>query len=938
MVPSPIVVDVTGCADADLGDGRPFTPSPAVLGPWRTDPATAQSIQFPDSAVQGSLGNRFVEMAKRWSDSTALRSPSGVWSYEELEMCVERSAAALVGHLGSVGGAPVAVLAAHDGALVIAILAVIRSGNVVLVLDPMAPRTQTADMLDEVGAVLLLHDDEHAGAAKALLELSITPKAVALDDLDAEPVDLPEPGPGSPAMLAFTSGTSGGPKAAVITHGLLLNLVRGATNALGIGPGDRMPMLFPTSMAVAAYPMFLPLLNGGTLTTLDVRSVGFAPIGAFLEDERITLAYLAPTVVRFLVDALGDRSFPDLRMVALGGEGIDSDVIELTRRLFSPIHVAIGYGTTETGVVSLAVLSGGEPAPTEVSCGIAVEAVELFVLDEHGEAVAIGEPGEIAVCSPHMFDGYLGHPDLDVVVLASDPKARPGWRLYRTGDYGRIDQNGALLVRGRIDTKVKVRGRFVVLGDVEAALNELDDIAAAVVVAETIGGVADLTAYVVAAEADFDPVLVRARLLERHESYRVPSRWVVLESLPVLPNGKTDRRALPPTGSVDGSIFGGGAQDPGDESADEKSVDLQIERIFRALTDIWSDLLPVEEFGPDDDFAHLGGDSLLAAQMLVRVEQRLGVTVPMGELIHARSIHSLTRVVNRLGGMSGEPSTVACVQEGAAGHPVLWFVHDLQGSAYRVRHVAERLGVDQPVWSFESPYLRGEPDRFGSLESFAANYVRDLRSVQPRGPYWLCGYSFGGVCAYEMARQLVGEGDEVVFLGIVDVGPGYRGPGWHAHRSPFRPWFGVAKSPEVGSTFSEQVRHYLDMARTGPSRLGRHLMVRSGLSRVIDPFRFRHDLRTHGRVRPAWRLWYAWEEHWKLASIAWDRTNPYDGVVDLFWAESTPSADASLGWSSLVGDLRIHRFPGDHIGILEERGASGLAGVLRASIDARSDE
>lgn len=860
-------------------------------------------------------------------------------------------ASALIGRLGTDTALPVSVLMDHDGPLVAVILAVIRSGHVVVVLDPMLPVSQLSDMVAEVESVFLIHDVKHRDTAKELASEIDMLEAVDSDLLDDAPVEPPSRGPRSPAMLAFTSGTSGGAKAAVITHGLLLNLVRGATNAFGIGPADRMPMLFPTSMAVAAYPMFLPLLNGGTLVTLDVRSLGFAPVGPFLRDERISVAYLAPTVVRFLADAVRGQTFPDLRMIALGGEGIDADAVELTRSLFKPKMVGVGYGTTETGVVSLAAFDGDNPSPPVVPSGFAVPDVELFVLDDAGSQVAPGTSGEIAVCSPHIFAGYRGHPELDAVVVGVDPRDRVGWRLYRTGDHGHLDDDGALVVEGRIDTKVKIRGRFVVLGDVEAALHDLDEVAAAAVVARSRAGISELVAYVVSAAGELEPTRLRAKLLERFEAYRVPSAWVLLDELPRLPNGKTDRRSLPSialpeladggAGSVRDPDHGGAEEQgkvrsgPGRRWVDVADADPRVQQLRLALTSIWQDLLPCADISIDDDFMHLGGDSLLAAQMLVLVEQRLGVIVPMGDLIHARTIRTLSDVLQRRLSATSATSTVACVQDSDSSRPRLWFVHDLQGSAYRLRNLADGLGSDQALWSFESPLLRGEPNTFRDLGDFAASYVADMRREQPTGPYWLGGYSFGGICAYEMARQLAADGEEVAFLAVVDVGPGYRGPGWHARRSPFRPWFGVAKPPDPGVGLLERGRHYLDMARSGPARISRHLMVRTGLARLIDPIRFRRDLHTHGRVRPSWRLWYAWEEHWKLAARSWDRANVYGGVVDLFWADDTPSADSTLGWGQLVGTLRIHGFPGDHIGVLEERGAPALARVLRDVMDER---
>jgi thioesterase domain-containing protein/acyl carrier protein len=400
---------------------------------------------------------------------------------------------------------------------------------------------------------------------------------------------------------------------------------------------------------------------------------------------------------------------------------------------------------------------------------------------------------------------------------------------------------------------------------------------------------------------------------------------VVLDELPRLPNGKTNRRALPPPELV---VAPGTA---GSTSSGDVRSHLRSE-----LRRLWEELLPVGTVGDDEDFAHLGGDSLLAAQMLVQFEHRTGIVVPMGEMVHARTVRDLAEVAARIRTAAGSPVTM-CVQHGDESvRPRLWFVHDLQGSGYRVRHLAAELGPDQPVWSFESPLLGGEPNPFSSLETFAALYATELRRTQPSGPYWLAGYSFGGICAYEIARQLERDGDEVAFLGVVDVGPGYRGPGWHGHHAPFRPWFGVRKPPSSELSTWQQLRAYARMVRETPAGFARHLMVRSGLAQWIDPVRFRLEIMRTGRVRPEWRLWYAWDQHWRLAARAWDRATPYPGRLDLFWANESPSADATMGWSGRVGEVAVHRFDGDHEGVLEPRGAPAMARVLRAAIDERA--
>lgn len=898
------------------------------LGPWRANTPPAGFVPFPDAALAGSVVDRWLAMSHRFPDRVALRSSDRAWTYAELRSEVLGRADALGSQVSGAEPQRVAILGSHDGDLVVAILTVIGAGHVVVVLDPESPDDQLLSVLAEARPTHLVHGEGHGDRAAALASSSGGGvRVLALADLDGDPTAaLPVRGPRDAVMLAFTSGTTGSSKGAIITNAVLLNLVRGATNALGIGPEDRMPMLFPVSMAVAAYPMFLPLLNGGALSTLDVRGVGLAPVGPFLVDERITVAYLSPTVVRFLEDSLAGLSFPDLRLVAMGGELVDADVVELAARVFGSDLLANGYGTTETGVVTLHVIDPAERPSGAVPVGRAVPEVEVLVLGDDGAELPTGDVGEVVVCSPHLFEGYFGHPEMSRQVLDDDPTGRPGWRRYRTGDHGSLDASGALTVTGRLDAKVKVRGRFVVLGDVEASIRTLPDISDAAVVASTSGGITELIAYVVAADGtELRITDLRAALLESTDAFKVPARWVVLDELPVLPNGKTDRRALPAPEVVCGVTSG--PVPPATASEHEETR--------RQVRDLWELLLPVGVIGPDEDFFHLGGDSLLAAQMLVMVEQQFRVQIPMAEMIQARTVRQMAEVLIRLRRDPGQArSVVRCVQAGdESTRPRLWFVHDLSGSSFRVRHLARELGPDQPVWSFESPLILGDPPAFTSLDTFAANYLTHLRRAQPEGPYWLAGYSFGGICAYEMARQLRQDGEEVAFLGVVDVGPGYRGPGWHTRRSPMRPWFGVAPPPPEGAALREQLTYYEEMARASKAGAARHLMVRTGVARVVDPLRFREDLRRRGNVRPEWRLWYAWEQHWKLAATSWNRAHTYGGHLDLFWADQSASTDSSMGWGPLVAGLDIHRIPGQHERLLDEQGATGLARSLRATLD-----
>jgi len=817
----------------------------------------------------------------------------------------------------------VAVLCAHGPDLVEAILGVLAAGRVVVVIDPQAPTAVSATVLRHSRAATLLHDTGLADLADALLaEVSeagapVAPELLALDAVDAAAVPGPGTGPppvavraADPAMLAYTSGSTGDPKAAVLSHRALLQVMKGATDTLAISPGDRLPMLFPVSLAVAAYPMFLPLVNGAALCTFDLRSAGLASFVDWLADQRITVIYLSPTVARFMERS--DRRLEDLRLVVLGGERVDADAVRVVRDVFGEgALVANGYGTTETGVLTFFFTTPGESYPEEmVPVGYPVEGMDLSIVD-----------GELSVRSRFLFDGYWQDAEATAAVLR--PRA-DGTADYRTADLADLDDRGLLTLGGRADTELKVRGQRVVPSAVEQALLALAEVVDAVVEGRDDAlGTTRLVAWVVPADGlgESPSSVVRAALEATVKPAMVPADIVVIDRLPMLPNGKLDRQALP---------------DPTGRPADLGPAAPARTPLERDLVQIWRDVLWVDGIGVDDDFADLGGHSLDAARMLVVVEEQLGVAVPMADLLTVRTIAQLAEAVERHRARTGRLSTVVEVQRGDPSRPRLFFAHDLYGTAYVLRHLAVALGADQPLSGFESPLLRGPKSPFPDLETLAMRYVIDLRLAQPEGPYHLAGYSFGGVMAFEMARQLLEDGEAVAFLGVVDVGPGYRGKHYDPHKVLDKPWMGVTSPPDPALPVRDRIRYYRDMVRRDKVDAVHHLLLRSGLDRFTDPLQFGLDLRRTDRIHPGRRTAYSWRTHWQLGRrYPWDGRT-YAGDMTLFWADATASADATMGWGAIVqGDLEIVRISVLHDEVMKEEAASQLGGPLRAALDRR---
>jgi amino acid adenylation domain-containing protein len=894
------------------GVGRP---------PWHGRGGRPGSTPLPEAALLGGVVDRIRVVGEATPDVVAISAPSGDLTYRQL--LDEVAAVARGVHAEApAGNVPVAIVLEHDGPLVTTLLGVLAAGKVVHVIDPQGPEPVSRALLEDSGATLLLADAAHHELAERIAPPGTTVRLVDRVRVEGagfpDVVVLPEDG----AMLAYTSGTTGAPKGALIAHKVLLQLGRGAVEGLGIGADDTLPMLFPISLAVAAYPLFLPLFTGGRLCILDVRSVGLDPLPGWVEEQGITVMYLSPTVIRFIDELAPDGPYSTVRLVVLGGERVDRGAVEVARKVFrDDVVLANGYGLTETGVLTFWFLDADEP-PSEgatVPVGYPIAETDLLVLDADGEPVPPGGTGEVYVRSPYLFSGYWGRPELDVMVLRDDPET--GVPVYSTGDLGHVHADGYLEVVGRSDAQVKIRGHRVVLGEVEEALLALDLVKDAVVVHRQEGDESSLVAFVVAEPGDDGerPTVgsVRTLLADHVAAPMVPGTFVLLDELPTLPNGKLDRQALRATP----------AERPDDLGTAYREARDDVER--RVLA-IWEGLLDVRPIGVADDFFELGGHSLLAASMLIQVEEATGVAVPMSDLVDGATVESVADVVRR-----GEPerprSTVVVLQEGEPGRAPLVWCHDLHGSAFRFQALARAIGPDQPVVAFESPFLAAQPPPFRSIETLALAYATDLTRRFPEGPYLLGGYSFGGILAFEVAQQLLRDGHQVELLAIVDVGPAYRGINHSTHHPPPKPWLGIAPPADPSLPPLRRAKHYLGMP---PKVAARHAIWRAGLDGYLEPLLFRRDLRETGRIAPGHRLWYAWRTHWMLAKDWADRPHTYPGRIELVWADESGSDDSTMGWGAVAaGGVGIHRVGVPHEELMEEGQVDEVAAVLRGLVD-----
>ncbi len=595
---------------------------------------------YPREATVHGL---FEEQAARTPDRVALAGPpAGLeMTYGELNARANR----LARHLRSLGVGPeclVGVAMDRSPELVTAFLAVLKAGGAYVPLDPGHPRERLAAMADEVGLSFLIVDGERSGrplAGRGLTTVDLRREAPALRR--RSPRD-PQWGQASArsrnlVYVMFTSGSTGRPKAVGVEHRSVVRLVRD-TGFAAFGPDEVFLLLAPTSFDASTLEIWGPLLNGGRLALMPPGPPSFAELGEALERHQVTTLWLTAGLFHQVIEARPEILRP-VRQLLAGGDALSPPAVERFLRELPGRTLINGYGPTE-GTTFTCTHSLSEPsgAPLQsVPIGRPIANTRAYLLDAALAPVPVGVPGELYAAGDGLARGYLGRPDLTAERFVPAPPSvgESGERLYRTGDLARWRADGTIEFLGRIDQQVKIRGHRVEPGEVEAALARHPAVRQAAVAVRDEGsssGGRRLVAWV-ASDRPLAAAELRAFLLERLPEPMVPSAFVSLSALPLNPNGKVDRRALP---------------DPeADEAADFVPPEGPVEE---ALAAIWTDLLGVDRVGRGDDFFERGGHSLLAARAVARMREPFGVEPPLRELFENPTLAGFAEAVERARG------------------------------------------------------------------------------------------------------------------------------------------------------------------------------------------------------------------------------------------------------------------------------------------------
>jgi aspartate racemase len=816
--------------------------------------------------------------------------------------------------------------------MVVGLLGILKAGGAYVPLDPAYPKQRLAFMLEDTRMPVLVTQQRLTESLPAQAA-----KVVYLESEEesvwTESSENPEPlgGGESLAYVIYTSGSTGEPKGVRIAHRSLVNHCLGIRDRFELAPGDRVLQFSSFGFDVAVEEIFPTWASGAALVLRsDAVLDSFRDFGEFLRTRRVTVANLPSSYWHeWVLDLSSSEGTlpPTLRLIVVGSEAVSPQRLKDWRRLAGGrVRWLNAYGLSETTITSTLYEPPEEtngPGRDEdevdsVPIGRPLPNTRVYVLDSELRQVPIGAPGEIFIGGAGVARGYLNRPDLTSERFVSDPfDPDPGARLYRTGDRGAFLGDGNLILSGRIDDQVKIRGYRVEPSEVEAALARHASVReVAIIVRRDDPGGGRLVAYVVPEpNAVPSPESLRAYLGRLLPDYMVPSAFVALEALPLTPNGKVDRKALPaPEGRLELEEGYVAPRTPTEE----------------VLSCIWAQVLGLEKVGVHDNFFELGGHSLLAVRLFSQIEKSFDRHLPLAAIFQGPTVGQLASLLQDEGWTPSWSSLVAIHAGGS--RPPFYCVHAVGGNVLTYVDLSRHLGPDQPVYGLQAQGLGGKKSPYTRIEEMAAHYIKEIRELQPEGPYSMGGSSAGGMVAFEMAQQLVAAGQDVAVLALFDT--------WADHlsmvkeMSPLRRratrFFQRVDLHKGNLLAAEGLKGKLAYVATKSARVRKRL-AKAGIGywkklkelprEIVDP------------LPPTLR------KVENTSRKALDRYVPkaYPGRITLFRATKQPAAfnpDRELGWSRFAeGGVEVYDVPGHHGAIVYEPRVGILARQLAECLE-----
>ncbi|CAH8292829.1 amino acid adenylation domain-containing protein [Mariniflexile fucanivorans] len=666
-------------------------------------------------------------------------------TYQDLHIKVNQFAHYLEAQ-GVQSGDYIAVSYPRSPELVYAILAIIQCGAAYLPLDHEYPTKRVEYMMEDSEAKYLL-------TSKALsLSLPKCSNTILIDDamqaLHQYPTSKLERfvDPENVLYLLYTSGSTGRPKGAKITNRNVVNLFYSLQNEPGIKETDRVPFISTISFDIASFELFFPLFKGAVLVIPDHETPSDGRLFLeMLEKEKISLIVATPTTYQMLLDSGWNKKLP-IKIWCCGEPlpaKLAKELIDKSDELWTL------YGPTEVTIFSSCKHIKDED--TIISVGGPINNMQYYIVDEHLNLLPPNAIGEIAIGGDGVGKGYLGKPELTAAkYIPNKFSDKKDAIMYLSGDIGKLLPSNEVMCLGRIDHQVKVRGHRIEIGEIEHALTSIEGVKSAIVLAKK-----DILVAFIVVDYEYSSELDEIRswrneLASQLPTFMVPHIFHILEKMPRTLNDKVDRTALLEYKST---------------SENEDNYTAPRTKEEQLVANIWQDILKKERIDIFSNFFEMGGHSIMAVNVMVAIEKKMGKRIPLSALFQHSTVEKFAKLLT----VENEISSDYLVPLKPTGTKTPFFiVHGKGLNILNFAHIIKHFDEDQPIYGFQGVGPDGYDNWFESVEAMAARYVESVLEVNPKGPYAIAGFSFGGMVAFEMARQLKAQGKTVSIIAALD--------------------------------------------------------------------------------------------------------------------------------------------------------------------------
>ena len=698
----------------------------------------------------------FEEQVERTPDAVAVVFADQQITY----LALDRRASRVAQHLRSLGVGPevlVGICMERSVAWIVGVLAILKAGGAYVPLDPNAPKERLVGILEDTQLRILLVQEHLRERFAALPGTHVSTDAEwDLFVQEENPLMVTVTRAAVPSNLAYviyTSGSTGRPKGVPITHENVVSSLF-ARLACYREPIASYLLLSPFFFDSSVAGLFWTLSQGGRLVVpSETFQQDLSEVPALLERAAISHMLCIPSLYAFVLSSASARQLAALRVVIVAGEACPVSLVKQHRQSVPQVTLCNEYGPTEGTVWSSVYQDHAEELTSRIPIGDPIATVQIYLLDPMLQPVPMGVAGELYIAGSGLARGYLNAASLTAEKFLPHPFAeRVGERVYRTGDRARYNAQGSIEFLGRVDDQVKLRGYRIELSEIELPMRQHHNVQDCVFVLREDGITEPkLLGYVVMKPGS--PTTsgeLRTYLKQHVPDYMVPANFILLAALPLTPNGKVDYRALPIQ----------------EEAYEEETFVAPRNTVEYQLRDIWEELLMRHPVGVEDNFFDLGGHSILAVRLVSAIRKQFGVNLALPSLFKYQTIAALAAILRQH--LPPERRSVLVGLQPIGSKPPLFCVHPIGGNVFHYIGLARLLGNDQPFYGLQMPDLEGKEERFTTLEGIATDYIVELQTVQPEGPYLLSGWSTGGVIAFEMAQQLKQQGQAVALLALFD--------------------------------------------------------------------------------------------------------------------------------------------------------------------------